>query len=140
MAFTDTQKAKLRMFLGYPDVFRQYNPRLESVFDVIGARPEVQTLVEDLITRIEAADAAITSALDYAGLKRAEDVEWYQAATKFSAPQDAARALGKMLVGRLSGMMGVPPWRDYFGTEGYPGDAFMSTGNQMTGGGMIPLG
>lgn len=141
MAFTEAQRVKLRKFLGYPDVYRQYNPRLESAFDVIGGRADTQASVEDLITKIDAVDLSLTNALALAGLKRAEEVEWYQAMSGkgISAPMAAAIAQGKMLIGRLSTTFGVPIYSDYFGIGGYPGDAYMGTGNQRSGG-MTPLG
>lgn len=141
MAFTEPQRVKLRAFLGYPDVFRQYNPRLESDFDVIGGRPDTQAYIETLITAIDAVDAVVNNALSLAGLRRAEEVEWYQAAVANgnSAPMEAACARGRVLVGRLSTAMGVPIYSDYFGKGGYAGDNYMGAGNQRSGG-MIPLG
>mgnify|MGYP003534394906 FL=1 len=141
MAFTEAQRVKLRKFLGYPVVFRSYNPRLESAFDVIGGRPDTQASVEDLITKIDAVDLTLASALSLAGLKRAEEVEWYQAMSGkgISAPMAAAMAQGRMLIGRLSTTFGVPVESDYFGSGGYSGDNFMGAGMQRSGG-MIPLG
>lgn len=140
MAFTEGQKVTLRLLLGYPDIFRQHNPRLESVFDVIGARPETQAVIVDLIDKVAAIDPQLVSLLQFAGLKRAEDVEWYQnLSSKWSAPQEAVRAQGRMLIGRISRLMGVPILGDYFGTGGYPGDWFMGSSNQMSGG-ILPLG
>jgi hypothetical protein len=140
MAFTEGQKVTLRLLLGYPDIFRQHNPRLESVFDIIGERPETQAAVETLIEAVVDFDPQLVSLLQFAGLKRAEDVEWYQnLSSKWSAPQEAVRSHGRMLIGRISRLMGVPILGDYFGTGGYPGDWFMGSGNQMSGG-VVPLG
>lgn len=141
MAFTEAQRVDLRKYLGYPDVYRQYNPRLESAFDVIGGRPDTQASIEALMVKIAAVDLAFSNALSLAGLKRAEEVEWYQAMVGkgISAPMAAAMALGRILIGRLSTTFGVPVYSDYFGPGGYSGDAYMGPGMQRSGG-MTPLG
>jgi hypothetical protein len=141
MAFTEAQRVKIRAYLGYPDVYRQYNPRLESAFDVIGGRSDTQTYVENLLTKLDALDLSLTNLLALAGLRRAEEVEWYQAmsANGNSAPMEAACAQGRRLVGRLSTAFGVPVYSDYFGKGGYPGDAYMGPGMQQSGG-IVPLG
>lgn len=141
MAFTESQKVTLRLLLGYPDVFRQHNPRLEGVFATIGARPDTQTAIEDLLTKIATIEPQIASLLGTAGLKRAEEVEWFQAfAGSWSAPQEAVATVGRMYIARISRLMGVPVLGDYFGTQGFPGDWFMAPSNQTSGGGLIPLG
>lgn len=140
MAFTDGQRVQIRLVLGYPDVFRYYNPRLESCFDVIGGRPDTQAAVEDLLTKIAALDTKLGAIINLAGLKRAEDVEWFQAMNaKMSAPMTAVATLGRIYISRLSSLMGVPIWGDFFGEGGYAGDAYIGAGNQRSGG-MIPLG
>lgn len=140
MAFTEPQRVQIRLMLGYPDVFRSYNPRLEGVFDVIGSRPDTQAAVVDLLTKIAALDLQLGTILSLAGLKRAEDVEWYQALnTKMSAPMQAVATLGRIYIGRMSALMGVPIYSDFFGTGGYAGDNYMGIGNQQSGG-VIPLG
>ena len=48
MAFTDDQLTMIRQVLGYPDVFRQYDPRLESAFVSVGNLP-----TEDLVCMFE---------------------------------------------------------------------------------------
>lgn len=141
MAFTEAQRVKLRAYLGYPDVYRQYNPRLESAFDVIGGRPDTQASIEALLTAIAAVDTTLTNLLALAGLKRAEEVEWYQAMSGNgnSAPMEAACRQGRRLIGRLSTAFGVPVMGDYFGSGGYQGDNFMGPGFQQSGG-VTPLG
>lgn len=141
MAFTEAQKVTLRLLLGYPDVFRQHNPRLEGVFATVGARPDTQAVVEGILTKIAEIDPQIVDLLGTAGLKRAEDVEWFQAFSgKWSAPQEAVAAVGRMHIARLSTIFGVPILADYFGSQGFPGDWYMAGPNQTSGGGMFPLG
>jgi hypothetical protein len=134
MAFTDAQKAKIRRYLGYPDVFRYANSRLESAIDVIGARAEVQALVEADLTALEAIDAKLlTVASSQGGLKRIDDIEFYEGQAVSQIRSD-----GRRLAGRLSITFGVPLAGDVFGTAGYTGDEWSR--GQTQNGGMFPLG
>lgn len=124
MAFTEAQKVKLRQYLGYPDVYRDANPRLESAFSVIGERPDTQAAVEVILTSLAAVELSITAALSTAGLKRAEDIEWYQAGAAGSQIE-GRRSEGRAHCSRLSIMFGVPILCDAFGRSGYQGDGYM---------------
>ncbi len=144
MAFTEAEKVKMRLFLGFPDVFQQSNPRLESVFDVIGSRADTETKVREIITAIEAADTKVNNVLAQAGVKRVDEVEFFQSSKGSNAAVDDARRNGRMHVGRLSIILGVPKQGDIFGETGYEGDKWARSGFQYGGnspnGGMVPLG
>jgi len=134
MAFTDAQKAKIRRYLGYPDVFRYANTRLESAIEVIGGRAEVQTLVEADLTALDAIDAKLSSAASsQGGIKRVDDIEFYQGQVVSQIQSD-----GRRIVGRLSITFGVPIEGDYFGSGGYLGDGWSRKQTQY--GGMFNLG
>lgn len=132
MAFTEAQKVKIRFYLGFPDVFRYANTRLESAIDVIGGRAETQTEVESVLARLVVIETAIESSLSTAGLKRAEDVEWYQGGAA-GTQIEGKRAEGKAYCSRLSIIFGIPLQGDAFGTGGYRGDNWM--GRQFQYGG-----
>lgn len=133
MAFTEDQNVKIRMYLGYPDVYRQINPRLENAITVIGSRPATQAVVEDILTQLDnISGVSVPAALLTAGLKKAEDIEWYQG----GQITDTFK-LGRQLCGRLSNIFGVFLGSDAFGTGGYIGDEWkLHNGNS----GPIPLG
>lgn len=134
MAFTDAQKAKIRRYLGYPDVFRYANTRLESAIDVIGGRAEVQALVEADLTALDAVDTKLSSvASSQGGLKRIDDIEFYEGQAVSQIQSD-----GRRLVGRLSITFGVPVQGDVFGSGGYTGDEWSRGRTQY--GGMFNLG
>lgn len=136
MAFTEAQKVKLRVYLGYPDTYQQANTRLESAIDVIGGRAATQTEVESVLASLAAVETSLASSLSSAGLKRAEDVEWYEGSSG-SAAIDQKRSEGRRYCSRLSIIFGVPLAGDYFGSRGYEGDNWMGVGHQY---GVIPLG
>lgn len=132
--FSDTEKAQIRLYLGYPDVYLDANSRLESAMVVVEtSRPEVVTIVQDLLTKLAAVDDLLTSAASNGGLKRAEDIEWYQG----QEIRDK-RNEGRRLAGRLSGIFGVPIETDAFGSDGFQGYGFTSRGSQY--GGPIRMG
>lgn len=122
MAFTEAQKVKLRLYLGYPDTFQQNNTRLESAFTVIGGRAATQTEVESVLASLANIETTIVSSLTSAGLKSVGRgaVEWYQ-----NAEIKAKRNEGRAYCGRLSIIFGVPLAGDAFGTDGYRGDGWM---------------
>lgn len=124
MAFTEAQKVKIRFYLGFPDVFRYANPRLESALDVVGGRPDTQAEVEKILARLVVIETAIESSLSTAGLKRAEDVEWYQGGAA-GTQIEGKRSEGKSYCSRLSILFGIPLQADAFGTGGYQGDNWM---------------
>lgn len=143
---TATQKAQLRLYLGYPDHFRYKHTRLESVLDNLSAEAEV--IVADALAKLavvevgvangaEAASTAISTTAS--GIKRVDDV-W------FFGPSDASsgssggvafkslKAAGRFYINRLSIITGVPIYSDVFGSQGYLGDSFSGLGGRPNGG------
>lgn len=136
MAFTEAQKVKIRFYLGFPDTFQQNNTRLESAFDVIGGRPDVQAFVETILASLATVETSVASSLSSAGLKRAEDIEWYQSGSG-SAAISQKLSEGRRYCARLSIVFGVPLVGDAFGTRGFEGDSWMGRSFQY---GVVPLG
>lgn len=126
------QKAKIRLFLGYPDHFRYKHTRLESVLDNLSHEAEVQ--VAELIGKIEEIETqALSAGTVNAGIKRVDEI-WFETGT---TRVTTVRKTGRHYVGRLSILLGVPIYSDYFGGAGYLGDSF-SGGSRR--GGMYGLG
>jgi hypothetical protein len=135
VAFTDAQRVKIRLYLGYPIINRYRDPRLEGAIDVVGQEPEAQAQAEAILTTIASVDTSLASSLTTAGFKRVDKIEWYPNGSS-SGPGpaiSAKRAEGRRHVGRLSTLMGVPIGDDYFGERGYGGDAYMGIGHQYGG-------
>lgn len=137
MAFTEAQKVKIRKYLGYPDTYQQNNTRLESAIVVIGDRADTQAEVVAVLASIAAVETSLGTSLQTAGLKRAEDIEWYQSASG-SPVIDAKINEGRRFCSQLSMLFGVPLAGDAFGKSGYQGDSWMGVAHQY--GGIIPLG
>lgn len=137
MAFTEAQKAQVRLALGYPFVHQDRNSRLEIAFDLLGANAEAQAQAEGILAALADVTAALVDSLSSAGLKRAEDIEWYQSA-QGSAAIGQKRAEGRRHCNQLSILLGVPIMADMFGEGGYEGDSWMSAASQY--GAAIRLG
>lgn len=134
MAFTDAQKAQIRRYLGYPDVYRQANPRLESALNLVGDRPDSKALIEADLAALMTLETKLTAAQAYGGLKRVDDIEFYPNAAQTKSLRDE----GRRVVGRISITMGVAPAADVFGAGGYAGDSWMGPRSQY--GGMFGAG
>jgi len=137
MAFTSTQTAAIRTYLGYPSVYKDANPRLESAFAVVALDSDVVAQVVALLASIANVFAQIEgTALEVAGLKSLDRgaVEWY--GDKGSTTTASAMgSIGRMYVSRLSGIFGVPIATDVFGKYGYQGDGWKgNNGNSAPGG------
>lgn len=133
---TETQKAQIRLYLGFPDKFRYLSTRLESILDDVSPEAEVQ--VATILTSLDAVEQSLLdTGTDGAGVKRVDEI-WLENGSTRSAE---IRKYGRQLVGRLSIIVGVPINSDYFGGGGYTGDSFTSGfGVPNRGGGFFGLG
>jgi hypothetical protein len=134
MAFSSAEATTIRHYLGYPQVYRQSNPRLESAITLVGGDADAVALVQALLASIDNVWTALEStALVSAGLKSLDkgDVELYDD----NAQTTGMRDIGRMFCSRLSGLFGVPIATDIFSTRGYQGDAWKATnGNSSLAG------
>lgn len=130
----NSDKAKIRLYLGYPDHFRYKHTRLESVLDHLS--PESETLVVSILANLATIETALLDAgTSGAGIKRVDEI-WFENGTRRTAE---IRKLGKQYVSRLSIIAGVPIYSDVFGSQGYLGDSFSGLGGR-SGGGFYGLG
>ena len=136
MALSDAEKASCRMYLGYPDLNRYKNPRLESVFAGGVLSLEAEALIRSALTSISTVESKILSRVGIAGIKRADEVEFFK-----TAVYTELRNLGRMYISRISITLGVPIYSDIFSTDGYLGDKFSGElGAGGYSGKLIPLG
>jgi hypothetical protein len=149
MAFSESQKVDIRFYLGYPDVYRYANPRLESAIEVVGGRPESQTKVEVLLAKLNAlygagANSPLEQQVNFAGLKKVESaddvVEFGGDRGSGSQIQADQSNYGKKIVSALSSFMGIPIASDIFGKQGYLGDNWKYTSGTSTGFGFGGMG
>lgn len=146
MAFNDTQKSDIRFFLGYPDVYRQVDSRLENAMDVVGSRPEPQLRVELLLAKLNAfygdgiTPSPIDGQINFAGIAKVEsrdDIVEYGNENGVSQIGTDQSSYARRLVSALSSFMGVPIGSNIFGSCGYTGDHWMSTNKQSNGFGFL---
>lgn len=100
MALDNSQKAKIRRYLGYPDVSQLRYDLLEDAMSGLSAEGEVE--VESILASLAALDTQRTTNLTYLNLKRAEEVEFYEGGGALLM-QERAR-----LIAELAGILGVP--------------------------------
>lgn len=131
---TGAQKTAARSYLGYPNIYRDMNTRLESTFAELDADAEAQ--FDTLLTAIAAADAALQLAITGGGsVKKVDEIEYFGPSQFQLDTVGQARKRARELVGRLSILLGVPIYSDYFGEGGYLGDNFSAGGMPGGGGG-----
>ena len=141
MAFTEAQKLKIRVYLGIPSIYRYRDPRLEGAITVVGNDADASAEVVSILAKLATVETDIDSAMTTAGLKRADEVEWYagKGGTAGNAVVEAQAAKGRRWCSRLSQILGTPIVNDAFGTQGYGGDWYMGPSFQNSSG-IIPLG
>lgn len=121
MPFSDAQKTQIRRYLGYPDVYRQANTRLESAIDVVGGRPDTQALIEADLAALATIETKLNgTVLSSAGVKKVDEIEFFQ-----NGNVSVTRNEGRRICGRMSVTFGVPLASDVFGNAGYCGDGWM---------------
>lgn len=125
------------MYLGYPDLNRYRDPRLESILSGDQMSDDALALIVPILAQLVANDTLIYGTGgqpgivgQIAGLKRLEEIEFYQS----QAARDL-RVIRKELATRLSNMVGVPFFGDAMGEGGYPGDSFSAGGTMGPAGG-----
>jgi hypothetical protein len=141
--FTTTQAAQVRMYLGYPDLFRYENPRLESILQGDELSADALTIIANLLAQLNGLDGLlggtgtlVGQAAETAGVQKADEVTLYKGQTIADL-----RKLGRQAASRISNMLGVPFYGDPWGEGGYPGDTYSAGGlGPANGGNVIPLG
>jgi hypothetical protein len=92
-----------------PDLFRQLETRLESMLDTMS-----DTLVRDVLTKLDPVDTAILAGLPTAGLREVDEILFF--ATRMAE----LRRAGRRYVGQIPVVLGVPIVGDHFGASGTP--------------------
>lgn len=132
MAFTDTEKFEIRQYLGYPQVYRQANPRLESAIEVVGNDPVAVTKVQALLAKILQLEQFIDQRdVQLSGIKSADnqEVEFFEGTD--TVLRNHYRQ-GNVYCAQLSKLFGVPCLGKFFSQEDYVGDNWKQFGTQST--------
>lgn len=122
------EKQKIRLYLGYPAEFRYANTRLEGILTTVD--DEAVDQIRGLLTSIAYVDDLIfTIGITNVGLKQVDEIHFFDGVTQINQQRKA----GRIYIARLSIILGVPPYGDYYGGTGYPGDSFSGLGGQANG-------
>jgi hypothetical protein len=134
--FTDLEKARIRTYLGYPNMYRYRNTRLESAMD--GLDEGVLSLVRAAMAEIEKVDLRITTdGLDSVGVKRVDEIELQSKSSNGGVDRlDGIRKVGRIYIARISKVLGTPinHGSDYFSPNGYQGDSWSTQITDFAGG------
>ncbi len=130
------ERSRIRLFLGAPDAFRYLDTRLESILGNISDEGEI--LVRECLAALVVIDNLIlTVGIPNVGLARVDEI-WFQKNASQTVISQQRKA-GRNYVARLSIILGVPPYADYFSNAGWPGDNFSGLGG-ANGGGFYGIG
>jgi hypothetical protein len=124
MAFTNAEKTRLRRYLGFSELYRQVETRLESQLDALPTNnPDAETQVRALLAKVDAVDTKIQSA----GLENLDAAKVKDVVLLGAEQLRALRAQGRMLIRQIAITFDLEPRRDYFDEGGAMG-------------GLLPLG
>lgn len=143
-SFTAAQQAQIRMYLGYPDLYRYEDPRLEGILQGDQVSPEAVAIVAATLVQLQANDAQVYGQNGAVGI--VGTLAGFSGVGKGAAEFYEGRAINDMrairreLATRISNTLGVPFYSDAFGEGGYAGDDYDSTGGGRSAGNVIPLG
>ncbi len=113
------EKQRVRLYLGYPSAFRFASTRLEGMLDTLD--DEAVDQIRGIMVQIVAVDTLIsTIGLQNLGIKRVDEIWFQDGVTQINQQRKA----GRIFIGQLSIILGVPINADYYGQGGYPGDSF----------------
>lgn len=129
---TDTERARVRTYLGYPDLLRDHHTRLEGI--LVKLSDAAIILVRESLTALTTIESLIIGSTASAGLKRVDEIAFESGGAQLAEQ----RMQGRMYVARISTILGVPIYCDVFGRTGYLGDKF--SGYERGGAGFYGVG
>jgi hypothetical protein len=117
MALTETQRAAVRLYLGWSARFHQFDSRLEQALDAVGSLPESAALITASISSTPPGLLALLADLEsrirgaYGRLKAGK-----VGSIELNAGEiGQLRSEGRRLVGQLATLLGVEVGSDPFG-------------------------
>lgn len=101
MAFSAAESVTLRRLLGYADRNREWAWSFDAVLASIDEATEDE--IRLLLERVTTVEEQISSQASRAGLKRAEDVEWYAGAARAELREE-----GDRLLMQIASLLAIP--------------------------------
>lgn len=111
MAFTPTEKARIRMLLGWGARFWQLETRLENAMEAVEQTLTEETAqIQTLLTSLTAIDTKITDALGTVGVSNVDTI-----ALDSDQGISYLRAEGRRLVEAIASILQVPIKKNFYG-------------------------
>tara|TARA_B100001123_G_scaffold393807_1_gene474067 strand:- start:2475 stop:2870 length:396 start_codon:yes stop_codon:yes gene_type:complete len=125
VAFTESDRVKIREYLGTSRLFEDYDPRVESAITAIqstadgGAAPDdsSELRIREYLASLEAIEVQLTSLQNKYLAVTADEVR-----VDCQRAMAALRSEGRRWVGRLSDILDCTPRHDAFGPGREPGN------------------
>jgi hypothetical protein len=118
MALTSTQKAQVRLYLGFSDQSRSTGGHQALEGAMLALSAEAETQVGTILTALATVDSNLTTAQS---ATRAGIIEVDNGGVKWSSDGmsavNAIERAGRMYVARLAAILGVQPVRDVYGSS-----------------------
>ncbi len=109
MALTDTQKAEIRDFLGWPARFHDRDDRLENAFTALADLPDDETRIIALLNKAKDIETRITDALGRIKASAVGSITLNQAEIL------QLKSEGRRAVNRIAAILYVPVKANAFG-------------------------
>jgi hypothetical protein len=151
MAFTEEQKVRIRFYLGYPDVYTDFVPKLENAMDSIGDRPATKALVEFVLAKLDKIfgldgspdDPTLLDEMvgEKMGISKIKDFETeIEYGNTESAKNGSTSSYiyndislyARTWIARLSNILSVEIWSDNMGTKGYKGPLYKAYNGEFS--------
>lgn len=120
MAFTETEKTRIRMLLGWGARFWQLETRLENAMEAVeNTLPDEAAQIQTILTDLTNIDTKITEALDTAGVTGVSSI-------KLDSDQGIShfRSEGRRLVEAIASILQVNIKKNYYSGGGMVGGYF----------------
>ena len=111
MAFTEAQRATIRLYLGWPARFRSTHNELEQAMTAVGEVAEDSANLLAILPKIAAIDTRLASAMGGSKVDQAGSI-----ILKADNGTSILRREGRRLVRQLSAILACPAGSDFFGT------------------------
>ncbi len=110
MALTLTERARIRSLLGWGARFHNVETRLENALDAMADLPEDETLIRTYLTQLTVIDTAIADCATTFGVKKTGSIE-----LESDQGLGFQRSEGRRLVLAIADILGVQPYRNFYG-------------------------
>ena len=131
MAFTEAQRVKIRLYLGWSARFHQFDSRLEQAMNAVDTLADTETEVEAILADLATIETELADAHGRLKAMKVGSID-----LPGHKEIQALRSEGRRHVGRLAATLGVEVRHDAFGAGRY---RHFATRYGLIGGGNVML-